>query len=87
MQNLPTCEAASPPWQSLQRDSLGEFRRRHALTSTDLARLLDVPLETLRRYERDGAPSWLSYALVGLEYVASDAVTGPSGAQEASYGD
>ena len=45
------------------------FVHRFALTITELAELLDIEPETLRRYEQSGAPPpWITYALLGLGY-------------------
>lgn len=55
---------------------LRPFRQRHGLAPEDLAALLGIEAELVSRYERGEAPRWIEYALTGLEYQASGAMTG-----------
>ncbi len=40
---------------------------RHGWTQAELARKLDVPIRSLRRYSND-PPRWLTWALVGISH-------------------
>lgn len=53
------------------------FRRRFGLSQDRLAEILALDVETLRGYEQARwAPSWVAYALLGVEYQESGVVTG-----------
>ena len=54
---------------------LRAFRQRHGLAPDDLAALLGIEVEAVIQYERGEAPRWIGYALAGLEYQASGAMT------------
>lgn len=57
---MPHPRSSTPP------ESVWAFRRRFGLTQPALAELLAVPAPTLARYERQGGPRWLGYALATL---------------------
>lgn len=46
-----------------------EFLHRHALSTETVAGMLGLELDTLRRYQEvGGAPAWIGFALIGLDY-------------------
>lgn len=53
-----------PP--STAPETVCAFRRRFRLAQPTLAELLGVPTPTLARYERQGGPRWLCYALSAI---------------------
>lgn len=61
--------AAATHFMSGEPNAVRTFLRRFAIPIADLAELLNLEPEALRRYaESGGAPPWVAYALLGVGY-------------------
>lgn len=65
--HLPACPL--PLDRAFRPDTIRGFRERFGLTQLELAELLGMSKNSVGTYEREGAPQWMRYALIGIAQI------------------